>query len=264
MNRRNWLAYTVCTGAASLSHAGPAKTQDKPQWAEYFADANARGSMVVVDCRHKGEARYVYNPARAQRRYSPASTFKVPHSLFALDAGLLRDEFQTIPWDGVPRSNAAWNQDQTLRSAMRDSTVWVYEQVASKLGDARETAYLQRLGYDNATSVGNKPFWVAGELAISSLEQVAFLRRLYSDALPFKVVHQRIVKDVMVTETGPNWTLRAKTGWTGSMGWWVGWVEWPDGPVFFVLNMDTPNRWADLDKRQAITRRILRSLHALP
>ena len=53
-------------------------------------------------------------------------------------------------------------------------------------------------------------------------------------------------------EAGRNWILRAKTGWEGRMGWWVGWVEWPTGPVFFALNIDTPNRMDDLFKREAI------------
>ena len=38
---------------------------------------------------------------RAGKRYSPTSTFKVPHTLFALDAGVVKDEFQVFPWDGV-------------------------------------------------------------------------------------------------------------------------------------------------------------------
>ncbi|MEX8195305.1 penicillin-binding transpeptidase domain-containing protein, partial [Comamonas guangdongensis] len=99
---------------------------------------------------------------------------------------------------------------------------------------------------------------------ISSFEQIAFLQRLYRNQLPFQVEHQRLVKDVMINEAGPNWILRAKTGWTGKIGWWVGWVEWPSGPVFFVLNMDTPNRLGDLAKRQSITRDVLHSLNALP
>ncbi|MBE9114187.1 class D beta-lactamase, partial [Nodosilinea sp. LEGE 07298] len=44
----------------------------------------------------------------------------------------------------------------------------------------------------------------------------------------------------------------------------VGWVEWPTGPVFFALNMDTPNRLDDLYKREEITRAILQSIDALP
>ena len=95
-------------------------------------------------------------------------------------------------------------------------------------------------------------------------EQISFLRHLYRNELPFRVEHQRLVKDVMVNEAGRDWILRAKTGWSGKVGWWVGWVEWPTGPVFFALNIDTPNRLNDLSKRQEITRSILRSINALP
>ncbi|MDX9839185.1 MAG: class D beta-lactamase, partial [Azoarcus sp.] len=75
---------------------------------------------------------------------------------------------------------------------------------------------------------------------------------------------QRLIKDVMVNEAGYDWILRAKSWWSGKIGWWVGWVEWPTGPVFFALNIDTPNRLSDLPKRQEITRNILRSIRALP
>src|SRR5256885_17138788 len=82
---------------AFLSRAAlaAAELQDKPEWDRFFADAKVDGSIVVVDARGQAEAVYVHNRDRAARRYSPASTFKIPHSLFALDAGLLRDEFRS-------------------------------------------------------------------------------------------------------------------------------------------------------------------------
>ena len=246
-----------------MTEAGP-QLQEMTEWSRFFTEVDVQGSIVVLDARDNSEATYVYNVSRSGRRYSPASTFKIPHSLFALDAGLLRDEFQPIQWDGVKRPVEAWNVDQNLRSAMRNSTVWVYERFAKELGDARETAYMRKIEYGNALATGDKPFWVEGDLAISSFEQIVFLQRLYRNQLPFQVEHQRLVKDVMVNEAGPDWILRAKTGWTGKIGWWVGWVEWPSGPVFFALNMDTPNRLADLAKRQSITRNVLRSIKALP
>lgn len=253
----------LAAGLGSTARAA-SPALEQPAWARFFTEADAQGSMLVVDTRGASETTQVYHLARAQRRYSPASTFKIPHSLFALDAGILRDEFQLIPWDGVQRSTAAWNKDQDLRSAMRNSTVWVYERFAQELGEARETAYLQKLGYGNAAISGDKPFWVEGDLALSSFEQIAFLRRLYANSLPFQIAHQRLVKDVMINAAGADWILRAKTGWTGTIGWWVGWIEWPSGPVFFALNMDTPHRLADLAKRQSITRSVLRTLDALP
>ena len=93
----------------------------------------------------------------------------------------------------------------------------------------------------------NGDYWIDGNLAIAAQEQIAFLRKLYHNELPFRVEHQRLVKDLMIVEAGRNWILRAKTGWEGRMGWWVGWVEWPTGPVF-ALNIDTPNRMDDLFK----------------
>ncbi|WP_156909380.1 class D beta-lactamase [Ottowia thiooxydans] len=263
MNRRNLVVSAIAAGFLPAAVVAQQR-QEKAEWSRFFAEAGAVGSVVVLDARGKSETTHVYNVLRAEKRYSPASTFKIPHSLFALDAGLLRDEFQVIPWDGVKRSSAPWNADQNLRSAMRNSTVWVYERFAKELGDASETAYMQKVGYGNAVVTGEKPFWVEGDLAISSFEQIAFLQRLYRNQLPFQVEHQRIVKDVMISEAGADWILRAKTGWTGKIGWWVGWVEWPDGPVFFALNIDTPNRLGDLAKRQSITRGVLRSINALP
>ena len=99
-------------------------------------------------------------------------------------------------------------------------------------------------------------------------EQVAFLQKLYRNALPFRVEHQRLVKDVMIVEAGRTWILRAKTGWAArakpQVGWWVGWVEWPEGPVFFAINIDMPNGADDLTKRERIARDVLRSIGALP
>ncbi|MDM0109712.1 penicillin-binding transpeptidase domain-containing protein [Variovorax sp. J22R24] len=263
MQRRNLVFSALAAALAPVTLAVP-QFQEKTEWFRYFTEADAQGTIVVRDARGGSESILVYNAARAERRYSPASTFKIPHSLFALDAGLLRDEFQVISWDGVKRSQPAWNADQNLRSAMRNSTVWVYERFAMELGDARESDFMRRIGYGNAVATGDRPFWVEGDLAISSFEQIAFLQRLYRNQLPFQVEHQRLVKDVMINEAGPDWILRAKTGWTGTICWWVGWVEWPDGPVFFALNIDTPNRLGDLAKRQSITRSVLRSVGALP
>ena len=119
-----------------------------------------------------------------------------------------------IRWDGVKRDFDGWNQDQTLRSSMRHSTVWVYQQFAREIGEVREKEYLTRIQYGNADpSGGVDRFWLDGALRISAMEQVDFLRKLYRNELPFKVEHQRLVKDIMIVEAGRDWILRAKTGW---------------------------------------------------
>lgn len=255
--------FLLCLGLPARATA--VEQLERGDWQQHFDDARATGTAVVVDERVARRAHLVYDAARAGRRYPPASTFKLPHTLFALHAGAVRDEFQVFKWDGVTRSWPGHNQDQDLRSAMRQSALWVYQELAPKIGEPRARRYLAEIGYGNAdpsTQAGD--YWVDGNLRISAQEQIAFLRRLYRNELPFPREHQRLVKDLMINEAEYSWILRAKTGWDGKVGWWVGWVEWPTGPVFFALNIDTPNRVDDLEKRQAVMRAILRSMGALP
>lgn len=264
MRVRIFALFLFSFSLASLSHAQE-KVRDRSDWGNIFSRFDAQGTIVVADERTTTRSTSVYDENRANKRYSPASTFKIPHTLFALDAGAVRDEFQVFKWDGVTRDFAAHNQDQDLRSSMRNSAVWVYELFTKEIGEGRARDYLGKLNYGNANPYskhGN--YWIDGALAISAYEQISFLKRLYRNELPFRVEHQRLVKDILIVEAGRDWILRAKTGWEGRMGWWVGWVEWPTGPVFFALNIDTPNRMADLQKREAIARAILRSIEALP
>jgi beta-lactamase class D len=262
---------TIAATVALLTCCGTARAQEewtpRPDWERHFTEAGVTGTIVVVD--ERDGARWAWNEARAAERFCPASTFKVPHALFALDAGVARDEFQVFAWDGVERDIAGWNRDQDLRSSMRHSVVWLYQDFARAIGAERERAYLAKLDYGNRT-VGDDvaTFWLDGSLRISAVEQVAFLRRLYRNELPFSVAHQRLVKDIMIYEAGRDWILRAKTGWQARLeqhiGWWVGWVETLKGAVFFALNIDMPQGGADAPKREAIARAVLRELQALP
>jgi len=123
--------------------------QERADWTRYFEGAGVRGTIAVAG--ERSNSHWICNQARASQQFLPASTFKIPHALIALDAGIVRDEFQVFRWDGKAREVDAWNRDQTLRSSVRYSTVWVYQQIARQLGERRERGYLQRLGYGNTT-----------------------------------------------------------------------------------------------------------------
>ena len=83
------------------------------------------------------------------KRYSPASTFKVPHTLFALDAGEVKDEFQVFPWDGVKEVMRRTIKIRTCALAMRHSALWVYEKFAKAIGEEKARSYLSRISYGN-------------------------------------------------------------------------------------------------------------------
>ena len=143
-------------------------------------------------------------PADACRtRVAPASTFKVPHALAALDAGVIDGPDARIAYDGRELSVPSWRRDHTLRTAMRDSVVWYFQALAERLGEAREREYLQKFNYGNKdSSSGLTTFWLGGSLLISPEEQVRFLQDLYAGALPVEKRHLGTVRAILVQPRG--------------------------------------------------------------
>ena len=122
-----------------------------------------------------------------------------------------------------------------LATARRYSASWVYERLAKQLGHLKSQYYLDKLDYGNASidyerhdKLAIKPnnelgaYWVDGKLAITAFEQVQMLQKLYNNELPFSIEHQELVKDIMLVQAEDSWQLRAKTGWQGKHGWWIG------------------------------------------
>jgi beta-lactamase class D len=144
------------------------------------------------------------NPAAAcGTRLSPASTFKIPHALAALDSGVVSGADEKFAWDGVARSYESWRRDHTLASAMRHSVLWYFQRIAGKLGMAREREYLKRFDYGNADpSSGLTTFWLGQSLLISPDEQQRFLLRLFADDLPVSRSSMATVRQILIQPRG--------------------------------------------------------------
>lgn len=165
------------------------------KWQTIFYDYDAKGTIVLLDERHGSAQQMVFNESRAQQRLPPPSSFKIPHASFALDARVVKDEFQQFPWDGVERSFADHNQDQDLRSSMRTSAVWVYEMFGKQIGQDKARDYLNKIDYGNSDPTGDTgTYWIDGNLRITAEEQIQFLKKLYLNELPFDEADQRLVK----------------------------------------------------------------------
>ena len=100
---------------------------EKVDLSKHFAETRG-GCFVLLDLKSGNTVRY--KPERASIRFSPCSTFKIPNSMIGLETGVVKDLDQVFKWDGVPRSRQAWNQDHTLRSAVRESAVWYFQELA--------------------------------------------------------------------------------------------------------------------------------------
>jgi len=136
-------------------------------------------------------------------RVTPASTFKIPHSLAALDAGVVAGADTKFAYDGSPVSQASWRRDHTLATAMRDSVVWYFQRIAQRLGAAREREYLRIFDYGNHdSSSGLTTFWLGESLQISPEEQLRFLQKLYADQLPVSPRARQIVLEILKQPSG--------------------------------------------------------------
>ena len=232
-----------------------------PTIAEAFNRHRIEGTMVIESL--KGDERYVFNDIRAKTPLLPASTFKIPNTLIALDQGVV-DENSIIVWDKVERMLPSWNQDQTLESAFKNSCVWCYQRFARGIGLEKYQSYLKKLHYGNE-KVGRdiERFWLDGELRISAYEQIAFLKKLYLNQLPFSLEHLTLLKKIMIDEEKSTYAIYAKTGWAVPKdlehhGWYVGYVESSSGVYFFATNVLTPSN-QQLYLRKLVTLAVLKS-----
>jgi beta-lactamase class D len=144
------------------------------------------------------------NPSEACRtRLTPASTFKVPHALAALDAGAIKSPDERLTYDGKGDWPESAKRDHTLASAVRHSVLWYFQRVAERLGPEREAQYLRRLAYGNMdASSGLTTFWIGGSLQISPEEQQAFWVNLYQNKLPIAPAAVAAVKEMLVQPAG--------------------------------------------------------------
>lgn len=200
----------------------------------------------------------------------PASTFKVPNSLIALEIGVVVDPDKDVfKWDGTKRSIEAWNKDHTLRTAIAASAVPVYQEIARRIGPERMQKYVDLLDYGNRNIGGGiDRFWLSGDMRIDPMQQVDFLDRLRRGALPVSKRSQELVRGILPTTKVGETVIRFKTGLLGAepgkpqLGWVVGWAEKGKQHTVFAMNMDcrTPEHIA---ARLAVTQKCLADIGAI-
>ena len=225
------------------------------------AFAGDPGTFVAMDA---GSGVRVATPGADVRR-SPASTFKIPHTLRALDLGVISDTAARLGYDtaAYPRADwwpATWQPGMTIGAAFRASAVPVYRQIGAEIGRGRAEAGLTAFGYGNrtvgpdTTDADADVYWLDGSLRISPDEQVAFLARLWArvrgtGTLPVSPEAARAVRSFMRLDSaavpeGGKAVLFGKTGWQNTPGdkaaWLVGVVERSGRayPYAFVLDRD--------------------------
>ncbi len=206
-----------------------------------------------------------YNHERTLQAFSPCSTFKIPNTVFALEAGVA-DLDTKFPWDGIERERVSLNKDHTLASAFEVSAFHIYQQIARQIGEERMRDYVGRLKYGNQDmSGGLDRFWLGSSLKITARQQVDLMQSLLSLKWPFAEENQTAVLNLMVQQVEEGYLYGGKTG-SGrdpAIAWWVGYAKSPShGRWVFAVNRGGEGALGS--NLIAPTRTILGELNILP
>jgi beta-lactamase class D len=247
INRRHVLGLLAAAGilpSRSLANVAPQRSEIREDLVKRFTDEGTAGTFVGYKI--DDYLLIASDKERSGQAMLPASTFKIPNSLIALETGVVEDPDKDVfKWDGVVRSIEGWNKDHTLRSAIAASAVPVYQEIARRIGAERMQKYVDLFEYGNRDIGGGiDQFWLTGNLRIDPVQQVDFVDRLRRGALPVSKRSQELVRDILPVTKAGDAVIRAKTGLLGaevgkpSLGWVVGWAEKGSAQTVFALNMD--------------------------
>jgi beta-lactamase class D len=254
------IAVFVLTGC--IAHPQPEVARAEP--AKFKIDVSrfeGMGGCVIVYDSKAGKIVAVHGEKQCWQRYAPCSTFKWPLAVMAFDSGVLKDETVLLKWDGVRRSIASWNQNQTAATWMKNSVVWYSQRLTAQLGKQRLQSYLDAFDYGNRDiSAGLLSAWLTvtksdpdsrkSSLRISPFEQLEFLKKFWAGKLPVSPRAMEKTAKIVFLEISPGgYRLHGKTGsgypddLKGDLGWFIGQVE-GHGREYLIVTLLTRNQKA--------------------
>ena len=219
-------------------------------YAETFEEIFGERDACYLMTDPQGKVIDSYNERLCSVRRPPCSTYKIPLVAMAFDSGFFKTMSTSIPWDGKKRSRSSLNQDQTPKSFIDNSVIWISQRITKSLGAAEVQLYAQDFSYGNRDSSGDlSNFWLsAGSIRISAKEQIDFLRRLWQGKtelsqssldLTKKSIAARLSRqdEMIYGKTGTCCIDRDCMRRPGrEFGWFVGVREKKSKTQFFAIN----------------------------
>lgn len=233
--------------------------------------AKVKGTILILD---DAQNTFFSNDFQwSAKGQLPASTFKIPNSLIALETGVVANDSTLFKWDGQERWSKSWEQDLIFKEAFQLSCVPCYQEVARKIGPERMNAYLNRFNYGQmqVDSTNIDLFWLEGASRITPFQQIDFLKRFFEGQLPVSERTYQLMRKIMILEELETYRLSGKTGWStrGEVdnGWFVGFVEKEGNVHYFATNIE-PKPAFNMDHfpsiRKEVTMKAFNALGVIP
>lgn len=268
--------------AGTVATATSAAPCDTPSSIDLASLRNEVGAREVVFVATDLSSRcWISDTARASERQTPWSTFKIPHSLIALETGSVAGPDEVLAWSPDRHPAQAhwpkdWAQPQSLSSAFDRSAAWYFQELVPRVGAQAYRRWLTALRYGNASvAPGNSAFWLDGTLTISPIEQVDFLVCILKTGCGFSPRALSTLDAIALDGEASGISLFGKTG-SGPQraadmngpfeGWYVGYLRDANGQATaaFALFVKGPSFSTIGAFRRTFARTLLRSLALWP
>ena len=262
--------------APLISLADVCRTTKSINVEPYAAEiATRKITFLAVD--YKNNHCWALNESGLAQRHAPYSTFKIPHTLIALETGAVQSVNERFEWGQkkYPAKNfwpETWKKSHTLATAFKHSAVWYYQALVPRIEPKQYKKWLAKFRYGNQTfTPGSDQFWLNNELQISPLEQVEFIACLLQNHCDANAKNFAAFESSALQESNNTFSLYAKTG-AGPIdpanndgafeGWYVGYVKDKSGkPVAaFALFMEAESFSALKNSRKALSLQFLEDL----
>ena len=254
------LGLALALAACSQNPFAPAKpvaalNTDKLE-AEIDQKMGGIGTCMIIAEVASGHEVYRYNAPACRVPLPPCSAFDIPSALAGLEAGVITPT-TVFKWDGSPQQTKEWQVDADITAASQKSILWWWRRLSAQTGHDRLEAALKSYDYGNK-NVDGPPgtFWLGpqsgGALALTTEQQLSFLRRVYTGALPVKPETAAFVAGLLPGETRTDASgASVMTGKAAScastadggrgVAWWIGRLKTPTRDVVFVASLESAN-----------------------
>ncbi|RYG07680.1 MAG: class D beta-lactamase [Chitinophagaceae bacterium] len=242
----------------------------------YAAEIGTRKvTFLAVDLRNN--KCWAVNQQRLNDRHGPYSTFKIPHTIIALETGAVKSIDERIEWNQTkyPAKEfwpETWKQSHTLATAFKHSAVWYYKALVPRIAPNYYKKWLAKFHYGNQTfTPGSDEFWLNSEIKISPVEQVSFIVCLLKNQCGVHATVFSAFEKIAMQESKGSFLLYGKTG-TGPIdpnnfdgafeGWYVGYVKDGDGNPLtaFAIFMEAESFSALQNYRKELSLKLLSGL----
>jgi len=98
-----------------------AKEIVKPEFGQILDSLKVKGAVLIYDIKNK--TYYSNDFSWAKTGIIPASTFKIPNSIIALETGVIKSDSDIFKWNGEKRKFKKWEENLTFKKAFQVSCV---------------------------------------------------------------------------------------------------------------------------------------------